>query len=119
MEVVALTLTDRRLLAARYTEHANSHTAMRTALVGGAHGETVRLLDALREVERAFDLDLGLVAYLYQHRGEPDRHPIEKVVIDFITDVQPGDGDEVLWVLPDRVRQVRDLMQGGLVGGRD
>ncbi len=119
MDVVALTFTDRRLLAARYEQHGNSHLAMRNALVQDGQAETAVLLDALRAVERTFDLDLGLVCHLFEHRGDPDRHPIEKLVIDFITDVQSGDADELLWILPDRVRQVRDLMQGRLVGDPD
>ena len=116
MDVVALTFTDRRLLAARYEQHGNSHVAMRDALVKSGETETAVLLDALRTVERTFDLDLGLVCHLFAHRGDPGRHPIEKLVVDFITDLQAGDGDELLWILPDRVRQVRELMQDRLVG---
>ena len=119
MDVVALTFTDRRLLTARYEQHGNSHTAMRAALAAQGESTTIELLDALRAVERAFDLDLGLVCHLFAHRAEPDRHPIEKLVVDFITDLQAGDGDELLWILPDRVRQVRDLMQERLVGDPD
>ncbi len=124
MNVVALTFTDRRILAARYDEHTNSHRDMRETLLSRGALDTVARLDALREVERLFDLDLGLVCHLYEHRADEGRHPIEKMVVDFITDVRTnhaagGDADELLWILPDRVRQVRDLMQGHAVGDRE
>jgi hypothetical protein len=122
MDVVALTFTDRRLLAARYDQHENSHRIMREFLVQSGAEDVAARLEALRSVERAFDLDLGLVCHLYEHRGDQGRHPIEKMVVDFITDVNANgaqDGDELLWVLPDRIRQVRDLMQDRLVGDRE
>jgi hypothetical protein len=125
MDVVALTFADRRLLAARHEEHSNSHRIMRETLLQQGAEELVQRLEALRSIERKFDLDLGLVCHLYERRGDADRHPIEKLVVDFITDVHASvalgasDAEEVLWVLPDRVRQVRDLMQGHVVGGRE
>jgi hypothetical protein len=124
MEVVALTPADCALLAARYRDHANSHRMMREALVRDGHEDEAQRLEALRNIERHFDLDLGLVCHLFDRRAATDCHPIEKMVIEFITEMhasvaRDGAGDEVLWVLPDRVRQVRDLMQGHVVGERD
>ena len=129
MNVVALTYADRRLLAARYEQHENSHRIMRETLLLRREDDAAARLDALRCVERTFDLDLGLVCHLYEHRADQGRHPIEKMVVDFITDAHdahdasgahaaPAD-HEILWVLPDRVRQVRDLMQGHAVGERE
>lgn len=125
MDVIALTFADRRLLATRFSEHGNSHRIMRESLLQKGAEDLALRLEALRSVERAFDLDLGLVCHLYEHRTDEGRHPIEKLVVEFITDVHASiakgatDGDEMLWVLPDRVRQVRDLMQGHEVGGRE
>jgi hypothetical protein len=124
MDVVALTFADRRLLSARYEQHENSHRIMRESLLQRGAEDSVARLEALRSVERAFDLDLGLVCHLYEHRGDAGRHPIEKMVVEFITDVgltdaAGADGDELLWIRPDRVRQVRDLMQGQAVGERE
>jgi hypothetical protein len=125
MDVVALTFSDRRLLATRHEQHANSHRIMRETLLQQGADELVQRLEGLRSIERKFDLDLGLVCYLYEHRGDADRHPIEKMVVEFITEAHASvakgatDADELLWVLPDRVRQVRDLMQGHVVGDRE
>lgn len=122
MDIVALTFADRRLLSTRFAQHSNSHRIMRESLLQLGAEDLVMRLEALRSIERAFDLDLGLVCHLYEHRSDPDRHPIEKLVVDFITDMHASvardasDGDELLWVLPDRVRQVRELMQGHVVG---
>ena len=128
MDVVALTFGDRRLLAARYEQHSNSHRIMRESLLQRGAEDLAQRLEALRSIERKFDLDLGLVCHLYEHRADIDRHPIEKMVVAFITDAHQrvareasgaADGDELLWVLPDRVRQVRDLMQDRTVPDRD
>ena len=128
MDVVALTFADRRLLASRYEQHANSHRIMRESLLQQGADELAVRLEGLRSIERKFDLDLGLVCHLYEHRGDRDRHPIEKLVVDFITDAHQSvareatstsDADELLWVLPERVRQVRDLMQDRTVPDRD
>ena len=60
MNVVALTYADRRLLAARYEQHGNSHRIMRETLLLRREDDAAARLDALRCVERTFDLDLGL-----------------------------------------------------------
>jgi hypothetical protein len=119
MDVVVLSLTDRHLLAARYAEHGNSHKNMLEALIGaGAEGAAERLA-ALRAIEKTFDIDLGLVCHLDRNRHETKMHAIEKLVVDFITDLRGEPGNELLWILPDRVQQVRELMQGRLVGERE
>ena len=119
MNVVALTETDRRLLATRYAEHGNSHKCMHDALVRAGDDNFAARLNALREMEKLFDLDLGLVCHLYAHRNDGTRHPIERLVIEFITDAHAPSRDGMVCVLPDRVRQVRELMQGRLVGDRE
>jgi hypothetical protein len=89
VNVVRLSDLDQRLLAARFAEHGNSHRRMRGAL-----------------------LEAG--------GSVPDTHPVERLVLDFITEVRlPAGGAEESWVHPDRVAQVRDLMDGRLVGEPD
>ena len=114
MQVISLTASDCRVLAARYAEHGNSHRRMRDALREAGAAEVCERLTALRALERRFDVDLGEVCGRYQRRADPKTHPIERLVIRFITEERHG-GDHV-WVLLDRVRQLRELKEGRLVG---
>ena len=114
--VVCLTAFDRQLLCARYTQHANSHLRMRAALTeAGAHDACARL-EALRKIERQFDLDLAEICHLHARRSEVRTHPIERLVLDFIADEKHDEHGVQLWIMPARVQQVRELMEGRLVG---
>jgi hypothetical protein len=114
--IVSLTSSDRRLLCARFEEHGNSHRRMFDALTeAGADDAGARLL-ALRSIERRYDLDLAEICILHARRNDARTHPIERIVLDFIVEEHHGEDETQLWVLPDRVRQIRELMDGKLVG---
>ncbi|HEX6306786.1 MAG TPA: hypothetical protein VFZ69_01295 [Longimicrobiales bacterium] len=114
--IVALSPSDRCLLQARFEEHGNSHMRMLQALVeAGAKDAGARLV-ALRRIERRYDLDLAEICVLHARRNDARTHPIERIVVDFIAEEHHGEHDTQLWVLPDRVRQIRELMDGRLVG---
>jgi len=114
--IVALTASDRRLLVARFEEHGNSHMRMLEALVEAGAKETGARLVALRSIERRYDLDLAEICVLHARRNDARTHPIERIVVDFIAEEHHGDEETHLWILPDRVRQIRELMDGRLVG---
>jgi hypothetical protein len=116
VEVLCLTDQDRRLLAARFGEHGNSQRRMRAALhEAGAAGAAERLA-ALRQLERRYDVDLGEVCHRFGRRNLPDTHPIERFVMSYIAEERVLAGRGELWVLLDHLRQVRELMDGRLVG---
>ncbi len=117
MHVLRLNPADRRLLAARYAEHGNSHRRMVAALgEAGAEAPLARLR-ALRMVERRFELDLGSLCWRAGRVDHPDTHPIEKFIVRYVARVRTNEnGAEELLVLLDHVRQVRELMEGRLVG---
>jgi hypothetical protein len=120
VEVVALTASDQRLLAARYAEHENSHRRMADALRDAGAADAAARLDALRRIEHHFDLDLGLICHRFARRHAPDTHPLERAVIEYLAEVRCDEaGRELLWVIPGRARQLDDLMHGRLVGERD
>jgi hypothetical protein len=114
VEAVRLTLADCSLLAARYQEHGNSHRRMTQALLdAGAAGTADRLLN-LRQIERRFDIDLGLLCHWYERRTAQGSHPVERAIIAYLTAVHTR--DEV-WILLDRLRELRDLLdESRLVG---
>jgi hypothetical protein len=120
VNVVRLSVLDQRLLAARFAEHGNSHRRMRGALLETGIAGNVDRLDALRRVERSFEIDLGSLCHRHGRRNLPETHPVERLVLDFITEIRlPAGGDEELWVHIDRVAQVRNLMHDRLVGEPD
>jgi hypothetical protein len=116
MHVVRLSSSDRGLLRARFAEHGNSHRRMFDALAeAGADDAAARLL-ALRRVEKRFDLDLAEICHRHAHRNDDGTHAIERMIVEFITEERRHEDDLQLWVLPGRVLQVRELMDGKLVG---
>lgn len=117
MDVVRLSATEHALLCARYGQHANSHRRMRDALgEAGSGSATLDQLRALRAMERALDVDLGAVCWRWHHRDDTATHPLEARVMDYVAESRgTGEGWE-LWVRIDRVRQLRELMDGRLVG---
>ncbi|MCI0437147.1 MAG: hypothetical protein L0271_26455 [Gemmatimonadetes bacterium] len=116
MHVVRLSAADSRLLAARHAGHGNSHRRMRAALGEAGATAAVARLDALRALERRFQVDLAAICALHQRRAESDGHPIERLVISYVTESRASDQGDELWVLLDRVSDIRDLIEGRLVG---
>jgi len=115
VNVVCLSVPDRQLLMARFAEHGNSHRRMRGALAEA--GVAVGRLDALRRVEHRFRIDLGSLCHRWGRRDHPDTHPIERFVVNYITETrQRTAGEDELWVLLERVAEIRELMEGRLVG---
>jgi hypothetical protein len=111
MQVVRLTARDRQLLCARFARHGNSHRSMIGELEeAGAHENRARLA-ALRRIEKRFDLDLAEICHRIARRNLGQAHPMERVVLDFIAEERHHEDETQLWVLPDRVRQIRDLME--------
>lgn len=114
--IVCLSPADRRLLCARFDEHGNSHRRMFDALAESGADEAGARLLALRAVEKRYDLDLAEICARHARRNDGSTHPIERLVLEFITEERHTEDETQLWVMPDRVRQVRDLMDGRLVG---
>ena len=115
MEAVRLTRSDCSLLSARYHEHGNSHRRMTQALVDAGATTTAERLLVLRQLERRFDIDLGLLCFWFERRTSADTHPVERAIISYLTTV-PAHANEV-WILLDRLRELRDLLdESRLVG---
>jgi hypothetical protein len=116
VQVVCLSHADRRLLSARFAVHGNSHRRMRGALEEAHAATAIAHLDALRGLERRFRVDLGSICWRYERRETPGVHPIERFVIAYITQCRRSERGDELWILLDRVSEIRDLMEGRLVG---
>lgn len=121
MEVVRLTAGDCRLLSTRFAEHGNSYRAMAGALADAGRSGPLARLRALRRVERRFEVDLGSLCHRFHRRNHEDTHPIERAVMSYIaTWRRRPDGCRELWVLLDRLRNVRTLIEEGRrVGERE
>ncbi len=128
MDVAALTLSDRRLLAARRTEHANSHRRLTAALREAGAERALERARALRALERRFQVDLGSLCWRLDRVERGNAHPIERALVRYITEWRepvtdgehrpdrsaPGHDDgPVLWVLLDRLREVREFIEEG------
>lgn len=117
MEAVRLTIADCSLLAARYHEHGNSHRRMTQALVDAGATTTAERLLTLRQLERRFDIDLGLLCHWFERRTAADVHPVERAIISYLTTVHANEKGSEVWILLDRLRELRDLLdESRLVG---
>jgi hypothetical protein len=114
--VVCLQPPDRGLLRARWVEHDNSHLRMYDALLDAGATDAAARLKALRRVEMRFDLDLAEICHRHSHLNQETTHAIERMVVEFITEERHHADGMQLWVMPERVLQVRELMDGKLVG---
>jgi hypothetical protein len=119
MDVVCLTSQDHALLCARFAEHGNSQRRMRDALRDVHAARALERLCALRAMERRFGVDLGAVCWRWQHRADPQTHPLEHSVMSYIAERRNAQDGWELWIRLDRVHQLRELMAGGLVGERE
>jgi hypothetical protein len=117
VNVVCLTQSDLRLLTARFAEHGNSHRRMRSAMQEAGALPAAARLEALRGLEKQFQIDLGSVCHRFGRRNLPETHAIERWVMNYITEVRRREGaEDELWVRLDRVAEIRELMEGRLVG---
>ena len=117
MEVVRLSQTDCALLAARYIEHGNSHKRMTVALREAGAGEAADRLHGLRTLEHRFDVDLGLLCQWYSRRDSDNTHPIERTLISYLTRTQANGAGPEVWILLDRVRELRAFLEEGRLVG--
>lgn len=113
MDVLCLTAADYGLLRSRFSEHGNSQLRLAAALEEAGATETLRRSKLLRRMEIEFAVDLGSMCHRFEHRNDPGIHPIECMVMNFVAEWRGRSGKRELWVLLDRLRQVRDLMEEG------
>ncbi|MBX6362649.1 MAG: hypothetical protein IRZ00_02165 [Gemmatimonadetes bacterium] len=114
MDVICLSSADYRLLTTRYAEHGNSQRRLTGALLEAGALDALERARALRRLERHFGIDLGMVCHRFEHRNDAATHPIERSIMSYVAAWRgtPG-GARELWVLPDRIRQLRELMNEG------
>ena len=118
-ELISLTRFDCGLLAARYAEHGNSQRRMLDALEEANANDAFARLCALRQVEKHFEIDLGMVCHHFEHRNDKNTHPIQRAVMNYVAQwCVRTDGIQELHVRIDRVREVRDLVGDGRLAER-
>lgn len=118
MEVISLTRSDCALLAARFGEHANSNRRMLNALDEAGATDSYARLGVLRQMEKRVGVDLGMLCYHFEHRNDDRTHPFERAVMNYIAHWRVNaTGAEDLWVVLDRVREVRDIVEEGKLVG--
>lgn len=118
-ELLSLTRKDCGLLAARFAEHGNSQRRMLDALEEASAGDAFARLVALRQLEKHFEIDLGMVCHHFEHRNDKDTHPIQRAVMNYVAQWNVrADGLQELHVRVDRVREVRDLVEDGRLAER-
>jgi len=113
MEVLCLSVADYELLRSRFAEHGNSQLRLAAALEEAGAADTLRQSRALRRMEVSYAIDLGSLCQRFEHRQDAETHPIESMVMNFVAEWRGTNGRRELWVLLDRVRQVRELMEEG------
>lgn len=112
MEVISLTQSDCALLAARFREHANSNRRMLSALDEAGAKESYTRMVVLRQMEKQAGVDLGMLCYHFEHRNDDATHPFERAVMNYVAHWRTNvAGVQDLWVILDRIRQVRDIVQ--------
>lgn len=113
-ELVVLTRNDCGLLAARYGEHANSQRRMLGALEEASADDAFARLCTLRQLEKHFQVDLGMLCHHFEHRNDKNTHPIQRAVMNYVaTWTTNAHGIEELRVRIDRVREVRGIVEEG------
>lgn len=115
--LILLGAQDRWLLVRRYEFFRNSAAALAKALVREEDGEAVvRRLRALRRIERRFGIDLGLLCHKIRRCRERRPHPLERMVIGYVTLPTESKDDVLLDV--GRIREVIGLIERGVSHGR-
>ena len=117
-ELLTLSRDDCGLLAARYGEHANSQRRILQALEEAAAAQEFARLCALRQLEKHFDIDLGMLCYHFAHRDDKDTHPVQRMVMNYVAEWVSSGGVDELRVRIDRVRDVRDIVEDGRLAER-
>ncbi|MGQ0813021.1 MAG: hypothetical protein ACT4O1_00965 [Gemmatimonadota bacterium] len=118
LEIIALTRSDTRLLAARFGEHGNSHRRMLSALEEAGANESYTRLAVLRSMEKQLAVDLGMLCHHFEHRNDASTHPFETAVMNYVAQWRINKtGGEDLWVRLDRIREVREIVEEGRLVG--
>ena len=117
-ELISLSKDDCGLLAARFGEHGNSQRRVLHALEEAAADDAFARMCALRQLEKQFGVDLGMVCYHFAHRNDKATHPIQRAVMNYVAEWSAAGGVEELRVRIDRVREVRDLVEDGSLAER-
>lgn len=113
-ELICLSREDCSLLAARYGEHANSQRRFLQALEEAAADDAFARMCTLRQMEKHFAVDLGMLCYHFAHRNDANTHPIQRAVMNYVAEWSIGRNSvEELHVRIDRVREVRDIVEDG------
>lgn len=111
MNVVCLGPVDRRLLCDRVAMYNNSHSEMAGALAERGSVDLLERLRLLRGIERQFMIDLASLCHRFAARESA--HPLERAVLGYVAQQRIDADGEQLWVMVDRVRQVRDVVEDG------
>jgi hypothetical protein len=118
LEVVSLSRSDCALLSARFGQHGNSQRRMLAALEEAAANDSFARLAVLRKMEKTIGVDLGMLCYHFEHRNDATTHPFERAVMNYVAHWRINAmGGEDLWIVLDRVRQVRGVVEEGRLVG--
>lgn len=118
LDVISLSRSDCGLLAARFGQHSNSQRRMLSALEEAGAGAAGKRLHVLRQMEKRVAVDLGMLCYRFEHREDATTHPFERAVMNYVAHWRiDQSGSEDLWVILDRVRQVREVVEEGRLVG--
>lgn len=114
MEIIRLSAEEYDLLLERHARHGNSHRCMAEALERVGARETLEHLRALRRIERHYAVDLGAFCHRFHRRDLGTTHPLERLVLEHMAVWREvAGGARELWVVVDRLREVRDLIEEG------
>jgi hypothetical protein len=86
---------------------------MLQALEEAGASDAFARLCLLRQVEKRVGVDLGMLCYHFEHRNDVTTHPFERAVMNYVAHWR----NEDLWVVLDRVRQVRNVVEEGRLVG--
>ena len=118
-ELLSLARSDCGLLAARFAEHGNSQRRMLGALEEACADDAFARLCALRQIEKHFQVDLGMLCHHFEHRNDQNTHPIQRAVMNYVAQWYVSvSGVEELHVRIDRVKEVRDIVEDGRLAER-
>lgn len=92
---------------------------MLDALEEAAADEAFARLCTLRQLEKHFQVDLGMLCHHFEHRNDQKTHPIQRAVMNYVAQWYVGaNGVQELHVRIDRVRGVRDIVEDGRLAER-